>query len=178
MYEQSILPDSTQKPKGSIWFTNIPVGHSTLNKTVKRLHCIYIHTSAGISGHKTNHSLRVTSAICLFQSGADEQFIMSRTGHRSIEGGIRAQKRICTEQTQGLSRVLNSATNRTSYTANCVAQSLSLHALLGLTLYTNSMMDGSLTQADVDVHISNIDNKCILCYVYVHVTFLSFLTLT
>ena len=39
------------------------LGHNTLSKTVGRL-C----REAGITGYKTNHSLRVTTATCLFQS--------------------------------------------------------------------------------------------------------------
>ena len=61
-------------------------------------------------GFKTTHSLRVTTATRLFQSGVEEQLIMSRTGHHSIEG-IRTYKRISEEQKLALSSVLNNATN-------------------------------------------------------------------
>lgn len=61
-----------KKPKGQIWYSKTPLGHNTLSQTVRRL-C----QAAGI----TNHSLRVTSATRLFQSGMDEQLITSRTGH-------------------------------------------------------------------------------------------------
>ena len=88
-----------------MWYSTTPVGHNTLAKTVKRL-C----ETAGISGYKTNHSLRVTNATRLFQSGIDEQLIMARTGHRSLEG-VRAYKRVSTDQKQSVSRILNSATN-------------------------------------------------------------------
>lgn len=94
-----------KKPKNDVWFTTVPVGHNPLSQTVKRL-C----EAAGIQGFKTNHSLRVTSATRLFQSGLDEQLIMSRTGHRSVEG-VRAYKRVNSEQKQNLSDVLNTATN-------------------------------------------------------------------
>ena len=94
-----------KKPKGDIWFMNTPVGHNTLNQTVKRL-C----QAAGIEGFKTNHSLRVTNATRLFASGVDEQLIMSRTGHHSVDG-VRVYKRIGEEQQQQVSDVLNSATN-------------------------------------------------------------------
>ena len=73
-----------KKPKGNVWFSNIPIGHNTLDGTVSQ-----ICKAAGISGFKTNHSLRVTTvttATRSFQSGVDEQLIMARTGHRSIEG--------------------------------------------------------------------------------------------
>ena len=54
----------------------------------------------------SNHSLRVTAATRLFQSGTDEQLIMDRTGHRSIDG-IRAYKRISQDQEKEVSSVLN-----------------------------------------------------------------------
>ena len=53
------------------WYSHIPVGHNTLSSTVKK-----ICAAGGVGGYKTNHSLRVTSATCLFQNGADEQLIM------------------------------------------------------------------------------------------------------
>ena len=52
-----------------------------------------------------NHSLCVTSATRMFQGGVDEQLIMSRTGHRSIEG-VWAYKRISDEQRTELSHIL------------------------------------------------------------------------
>ena len=39
--------------------------------------------AAGIEGHFTNHSLRATSAMRLFETQIDEQLIMQRTGHSS-----------------------------------------------------------------------------------------------
>ena len=68
--------------------------------------------TANIPGFKTNHSLRVTNATRLFQSGAEEQLIMERTGHSSIDG-VRAYKRTSEEQHKFISGVLNSATNGT-----------------------------------------------------------------
>ena len=63
------------------WFSIRPLGHNSLGKTVACL-C----KSAGISGFKTNRSLRATTATRLHQSGIDEQLIMERTGHQSTEG--------------------------------------------------------------------------------------------
>ena len=60
---------------------------------------------AGI--RQTIDSLRVTAATRLFQQGVDEQLIMIRTGHRSIDG-VRAYKRVSESQQQALSNVLNS----------------------------------------------------------------------
>ena len=60
--------------------------------------------AAGIEGFKTNHSLRATTATRLYNSGVDEQLVMERTGHRSIEGDY---KRTSEEQRQTLSDILN-----------------------------------------------------------------------
>ncbi|KAK6167947.1 hypothetical protein SNE40_021868 [Patella caerulea] len=62
--------------------------------------------SADMGGHHTNHSLRATTATKLFQQGVDEQLIMARTGHRSVEG-VRSYKRISFEQNKVLSNILN-----------------------------------------------------------------------
>ena len=94
-----------KKPKMDIWYARTPVGHNTLRSTVSRL-C----EAGGITGFKTNHSLRVSSTTRLFQSGVDEQLIMKRTGHRSIEG-VRTYKRVSSTQQIALSEVLNTATN-------------------------------------------------------------------
>ena len=61
--------------------------------------------SAGITGYKTNHLLRVTAATRLFQSGVDEQVIKNVTGHRSVDG-VRAYKRMSEEQYQDVSNIL------------------------------------------------------------------------
>ena len=83
------------------WYSRRPIGHDTLSKTLPRL-C----KSAGIQGYKTNHSLRATAATRLYRSGIDEQLVMERTGHRSLEG-VRSYKRTSNQQREALSDVLN-----------------------------------------------------------------------
>ena len=62
---------------------------------------------AGIPGYRTNHSLRATAATRLHQSGCvEEQEIMQRTGHRSIEA-VRSYKQISSEQLEQVSYILN-----------------------------------------------------------------------
>ena len=94
-----------KKLNGNVWYTKTPVGHNKLGRTVSRL-C----KTSGIPGFKTNHSLHVTAATRLFHSGVDEQLIMSRTGHRSLEG-VRAYKRVSDNQKEQVSTVLNDITN-------------------------------------------------------------------
>ena len=88
-------------PNGIVWYKNQAIGVNSLSTTIKRL-CL----KGGVGGYKTNHSLRVTSATRLFQSGADEQLIMERTGHRSTDG-VRVYKRSSAEQQAMLSKLLN-----------------------------------------------------------------------
>ena len=69
----------------------------------------YLKYEAGIPGYKTNHSLRATAATRLYQSGVDEQLVMERTGHQSLEG-VRSYKRISDIQREALSDILNKRT--------------------------------------------------------------------
>ena len=52
-----------------------------------------------------NHSLRRSCAYRLFQEGAEEQVIMSVTGHRSVDG-VRSYKMISDKQPQATSDIL------------------------------------------------------------------------
>ena len=68
--------------------------------------------AAGTTGFRSNHSIRATSATRLYAAGTDEQLIMERTGHRSVEG-VRSCKPTSTEQEEGVSDILN-CTKKTS----------------------------------------------------------------
>ena len=104
-----LCPDTTNAfylqplhmPISNQWYSIKPLGHNTINNTMSRL-C----KAAGIGGFKTNHSLRATAATRLYQSGVDEQLIMEKTGHRSLEG-VRSYKRTSNEQRETLSDVMN-----------------------------------------------------------------------
>ena len=60
-----------KKPTADCWYSTIPIGHAALAGTVSKMCRL-----AGISGYKTNHSLRATAATRLYQAGIDEQLIM------------------------------------------------------------------------------------------------------
>ena len=83
------------------WFSRSPIGHNTLTNFMGNM-C----KEAGILGFKTSHSLRATAATRLYASGIDEQLVMERTGHHSIEG-IRSYKRTSSEQQQDVSDILS-----------------------------------------------------------------------
>ena len=76
------------------------IGVNTVCTTVQNM-C----QEAGVEGYKTNHSLRVTAATCLFHEGKDEQLIMARTGHHSTDG-VQTYKRTSMEQHKELSDAL------------------------------------------------------------------------
>ena len=52
------------------WYVNKPVGINSLSKTVSRL-----MKEGGFCGQFTNHSLRVSAATRMFQSGIKEQIV-------------------------------------------------------------------------------------------------------
>ena len=89
------------KPRPNCGFSTKPIGRNTLDRTVARL-C----EKVSIPGYRTNHSLRATAATRLYQAGVDEQLVMERTGHQSLEG-VRSYKRTSTIQQERLSDILN-----------------------------------------------------------------------
>ena len=91
-------------PTRKLWYSREPLGHNTLSQSIESM-C----KAAGITGFRSNHSLRATSATRLYAAGTDEQLIMERTGHRSVEG-VRSYKRTSTEQ-EGVSVILNCTYN-------------------------------------------------------------------
>ena len=97
----ALFLQSLVRPTCDRWYANRVVGHNLLGSTVKRL-C----SNAGITGHKSNHSLRATAATRLFHHGVDEQMIMKVTGHRSLDG-VRSYKRPSLEQFKHVSEVLH-----------------------------------------------------------------------
>ena len=65
--------------------------------------------NAGITGYRTNHSLRATTATRLHQSDSvEEQEII---GHRSIEA-VRSYKRSSHEQLEQVSDILNNGNSK------------------------------------------------------------------
>ena len=54
---------------------------------------------AGITGVKTNHSLRVSGASAFFDAGVPERIIQGRTGHRCLES-LRVYERVTNQQNQ------------------------------------------------------------------------------
>ena len=92
-------------PTDTCWYSQQPLGHTTLSSTVSRL-C----KQAGIEGYKTNHSLRTTATTRLYHSSVDEQQIMERTGASTL-GGRSLFKKTSEKQKQALSDVLNRSTN-------------------------------------------------------------------
>ena len=93
------------KPKDDCCFTPVAVGHNTLRQMTKTM-----FEMGGIKGIKTNHSLRATAATRLYKEGVDEQLIMERTGHHSIDG-VRSYKRTSAEQMIEISDILANTQN-------------------------------------------------------------------
>ena len=59
-----------KQPSPNWWHSKVFLGHNTLSKVVK-----WMCDTAGITGHKTNHSLCATAGTCLLKKGVVEQMI-------------------------------------------------------------------------------------------------------
>ena len=97
---------SIPKDVNDPWYVAVPIGKNVLAKMVSTM-C----DEAGISGKKTNHSLRVSGATSLFDAGVPERVIQQRTGHRSIEG-LRIYERNTDEQEMAVSKSLTGESKR------------------------------------------------------------------
>ena len=92
------------------WYSSVPLGKHNLHSKMKNM-C----ATAGISGHKTNHSLRATAATEMFRQGAPEKLIQERTGHRSLEA-LRSYERLDEEQHKAVSSLLSNASKKSKIT--------------------------------------------------------------
>ena len=82
------MPESEDTP----WFSSVPVGKNQLSKTVQEM-C----SQAGVSGKKTNHSIRASAITSLIRAGVSEKVIQDQSGHRSLDG-LRKYERVSEEQ--------------------------------------------------------------------------------
>ena len=132
-----LRPAST--PTATCWYSKCPLGHTTLSKTVARL-C----QECGIPGYKTNHSLRATVTSRLYRSGVDEQLVMERTGHCSVEG-VRSYKRTSDTQREALSDILNQQKRprSTSVPSSVPLQTTSKSSLQPVPVSDNSLVANS-----------------------------------
>ena len=101
MHSFSLLLQPLQKATPDCRFSSKVLGHKKLNYMVQSM-C----SKAGIRGHKTNHSLRATTATRLFHAGIDEQLKMETTGHHSVDR-VCSYKHTSQEQIANLSDILN-----------------------------------------------------------------------
>ena len=93
---------------------------------------------ADIGGYKT-------AATRLYQSGVDEQLVMERTGHRSLED-VRSYKRTSDTQCQALSDILNcSKKTRTDSSSNEICTVPTLPAVASSTSSIQNTTDVSNT---------------------------------
>ena len=65
-------------PKSDVWYSCQPMGHLKLSGIV-----LEMAKRANFQGKITNHSLRATSASCLYHANCYEQIVKEHTGHRS-----------------------------------------------------------------------------------------------
>ena len=95
------LPSNPSAP----WYSSVAIGKHTLSQKIKSM-CM----QAGVTGHKTNHSLHATGTTQMYEKGIPEKLIQERTGHRSLEA-LRTYERTNSRQHQAVSNLLLTTTN-------------------------------------------------------------------
>ena len=127
--------------------------------------------AAGIKGFKTNYSLRVTTVTRLFQAGVDEQLMMERTGHHSIDG-ILTYKRSSAEQQEEISKILSRSkelkedTSKGSTCISLVQPSTSLVTKDPQNMQVGSFQSGSTSQ-QLLFHPDNLQRNLLSIHVLV-----------
>ena len=109
MKARTCIPDSPSDP----WFTDIPVGHNTLDKFLKQ-----ILTEASVDTmNKSNHSLRATAISRMYQKNVHEKLIMERSGHISREG-VTSYERTTPAQQKAVCKMLSNVPEKPSPSAD------------------------------------------------------------
>ena len=109
MKARTCIPDSPSDP----WFTDIPVGHNTLDKFLKQ-----ILTEASVdTTNKSNHSLRATAISRMYQKNVPEKLIMERSGHISREG-VTSYERTTPAQQKAVCKMLSNVPEKPSPSAD------------------------------------------------------------
>lgn len=86
--------------KDGPWYSAVPIGRNILQNMFRT-----ICEEAGVSGRKSNHSLRVLGATTLFAAGVPERVIQARTGHASLDA-LRKYERVSKKQDEAVSKIL------------------------------------------------------------------------
>ena len=80
------LTKAKQTEYSEVWYGHQAVGQNYLADIVSK-----ICHNAGLTGYRTNHSLRISAASRFYQKGVEEQLIQEQTGHCS--NAVRGYKR-------------------------------------------------------------------------------------
>ena len=85
---------------GQSWYKSTPVGVNPLKNMTK------ISELGGLPIKYTNHSLRATSALCMFISGVPGKIVAKVTGHKSVKA-LRQHERTTEEQYQAVGHAIS-----------------------------------------------------------------------
>lgn len=84
---KSFVPASDDEP----WYECVAIGKNSLTSMLK-----WICQEAGIE-EKTNHSLRATGTMSVFQANVSEQVVQKTTGHRPLQA-LQSYERVSADQ--------------------------------------------------------------------------------
>ena len=96
-----LQPIQESKIKDEIWYHATPMGKNTLGNLVKK-YC----TEAGVSGRKTNHSLRKSCVRELSDAGVPPHKIIKITGHKSTSSLQHYDRELTNDEHLTMSNIL------------------------------------------------------------------------
>ena len=98
--ENALYLQPLVEPTGNCWFASKALGHNTLD------HMVQVKCAKLLVFPVLRQTIHSTSATCLFHAGVNEQLIIKRTGHRSLDG-VRSYKCTSEHQQVALSDIIN-----------------------------------------------------------------------
>lgn len=134
--------------EGSSWFSCVPIGRNRLAKMT-----IEMCKSAGIGGHKTNHSLRATGATQFYLAGVPEKIIKERTGHKSLEA-LRHYENTSDKQNVAVSNVLSSVTETSFDTEMKKIEDNTTQHMQNVTCFSSSSPPAGMKFQECSVNIT------------------------
>ncbi|KXJ05736.1 hypothetical protein AC249_AIPGENE20449 [Exaiptasia diaphana] len=118
-------------------FEQRPLGENKLNGILPDELC----AKAGLP-RKTAHSLRITTATRLFQSGIEEKLIRDRTGHKS--DSLFKYERVSNQQLKQASSILGPCNSEANDSTNYPSFEFNLFDTLGDNVFDNVISDETL----------------------------------
>ena len=136
-YLTCVLPNRLRD--GAPWYYNTPMGANSLGQLLKRA-C----QEAGVSGKKTNHSLRKTCVKELSKAGIQDHQIVKITGHKNVSSLVHYDQELDLEDHENISAIL--CRRNKSSTATLTSMNASVKSTRPMSLPLDTTMNRNVCE--------------------------------